>query len=186
LDWLPFEDHSEATIERNISINGKEYLVYTSPAPKKNLDRWGVGRCSKLDEYTGFCKIHGRHPFSCDFETIRILRYKTHSWLGNRIFGRWWAYTRAPSGEKRSLCEYHPATEESRQESIRKLKRLKMWVDYFELDTHLDAVIGWAQNIPLNHNKPLLLWPDDDNIVFSISDIGTENESKRIILKQVT
>ena len=141
-------------------MNGKEKVIHTFSNKIPQVDKWGVTRCSKLDLPTGNCNIHGKHPFSCDFEILRVVAQENIRYLNNRFFGRGWSYTKVVDGTKGAACELYPATEEGREETIRKLKRLQEWTDYFELETHLPKVIDWLQEIPLDHKKNAVFYPE--------------------------
>lgn len=141
-------------------MNGKEKIIHTFSNEIPQIDKWDISRCSKLDFEEGNCSIHGRHPFACDFEILRVTSRENIRYFNNRFFGRGWSYTKVVDGSIGAACELYPATEEGRSETIRKLKRLQEWTNYFELNTHLLEVIYWLQEIPLDHNKNKVFYPE--------------------------
>jgi hypothetical protein len=50
-------------------------------------------------------------------------------------------------------CEMLPATKESCEEVVRKLERLKLWANYFDVETHLATIINWVRQGP--HSEAL-------------------------------
>jgi len=146
LDYLPDEARpdSEYIKERYVEVNEKEYLIF-SDLQDDHEDHF----CRYVDKQTGRCKIHGLQPFSCDFELLRFSISKSPerpNYLNQRSFGRGWAFKRV-DGERGALCTLTPATAESKQEVIRKLKRLQQWARYFEIDTCLPSIIKQIEKI---------------------------------------
>jgi hypothetical protein len=91
--------------------------------------------------------IHGRHPFSCDFELIRFITCKEQAHLTQRLFGRGWAMKRVDGG-RGALCEMLPADSSTVSEVVRKLERLKQWSIHFGIKTRIDEIISWAKHGP--------------------------------------
>lgn len=146
LDYLPFEEYPLNTKIREIIFNNKKYVLY-SDTQKEHINH----HCCHLD-FEGRCAIHKIRPFSCDFELIRILAFKKRSnIILTRLFGRGWNMLRI-DGERGALCEITPITEISINDVIRKLKRLQMWCDYFNIENKVPDIILWANEI-----KPFLL-----------------------------
>ncbi len=143
LDYLPDEKPTFSVIEKNISISNVDFLLYSDPQ-----DNTPTRYCRNLDLMTGRCKIHSFHAFSCDFE---ILRFKVSklplrpTYLGQYNYGRGWAMTRC-SGEKGALCVIKK--EIDIDDIIRRLERLKKWVDYFRIPSHLADIIQWVRKGP--------------------------------------
>lgn len=145
LDWLPFEarpkDHPGK--EKMVAVNDKEYPIFSYDQGDHSLPY-----CKNLSQTTGYCGIHGEHPFSCDFELIRFIsgdKLPVHR-LNHQKFGRGWNMKRI-DGERGALCEFiEGVTPESRADIIRKLKRLKVWADYFEVQTKMDTIIAWSES----------------------------------------
>lgn len=143
LDYLPSEAEkvSHPLSPRTIEVKGKEKTIFS------DMQITGGKKCFYLNKENGRCNIHGDHPFSCDFELIRFTNFANRVRINVQNFGRGWAFTRI-DGEKGALCEVLPVNEESRASSIRKIKRLKEWIDYFGVDTWIDEIIGWAESRP--------------------------------------
>ena len=111
--------------------------------------------CDHLDMESGRCGIHGRHPFTCDFEHIRF--QMTGPKVGanrvtTRTFGRGWAMKRI-DGERGALCDHTlPVSKEFALEAARKLRRLLEWAEHFKIPTCLPEVIDWVATGP--HSEP--------------------------------
>lgn len=167
LDWHTNEPCSDDAQSRTVEFNGRTFTVMTFANDQRNIDKWGWGRCNKLDFDTSYCTIHKTRPLSCDFEILRITKHRTHNHLTNRFFGRGWSFIAIETGKRGALCELFPATEEGRSETIRKLYRLKEWSDFFEIKTYLPQVIAWITHLPLDATKNITFVPDSENTVFS-------------------
>lgn len=151
--------HADGTFEkfnaRMIYVNGISKLVL-SDLQKNNKDHF----CHYLQQDTGLCNIHGRHPFSCDFELIRfslMSRPDRANQLNHRPFGRGWAMLTV-DGTRGAKCEWEDTEAqlgEQQAEVIRKLKRLKLWMEYWEIDHKVDRVIDWVSTGP--HTEPLFV-----------------------------
>lgn len=76
--------------------------------------------------------------------------------LTQKLYGRGWNMLRI-DGKRGAMCEMTDVTKQTTLEVIRKLRRLKQWSDYFEIDSHVDSLIHWAQTGP--HIYPLQLSP---------------------------
>ena len=176
LDYLPreAEDNSPYPLkERMIEFNGKQFQIFSdlqddhSDFNCRNLIK-DVSH-PQYSQFPGGCGIHDRHPFSCDFEFIRFFTAKKPEGI-NRVntskFTRGWIMKRI-DGIRGVMCEMKPATEESRAVAVRKLKRLKEWVDYFQLENKVQKIIIWAEKVDLNTIRPL--------VVYNSSKRGLEN-----------
>lgn len=146
LDYLPSEsrpDYAHAT--RSVEINLKQFTLYSkrqSPAPGKRF-------CDNVDLATGACGVHGKQPFSCDFETLRFTHFPDIAYLGTRPYGRGWNMMRV-DGERGALCEFpKTASDAARAEGLRKLQRLQQWCEYFDIVSKVPAVLEWASVAPL-------------------------------------
>lgn len=155
LDYIPsefdqlFKGTLPPTMKRSIvDFNNKPYLIYSdfNQGHTKNS-------CRNLREDDGRCDIYEQRPFSCDFELIRSIKQSTKNYLTQKLYGRGWAMRRV-DGERGAKCEMTPPTEETKQDVVRKLLRLKEWTDYFELETHLPLIIEWAKYGP--YGRPLV------------------------------
>ena len=140
---------------RTVSFNGHTYLLYTDPQTDHDQHF-----CRHVDQ-AGRCGIHGRHPFTCDFELLRFTHQKERVMINTRLFGRGWQFTRI-TGQKGALCDYLPVSDFHRDEAARKLRRLWDWTHYFGLKTRLPEIIEWVDNGP--HTTPLVLQPHSKSL----------------------
>src|SRR5690606_15307373 len=119
--------------------------------------------CRNLRMEDGRCAIHGYHPFSCDFELLRFFHHEDPDRperLGHQPFGHGWNMKRI-DGERGALCEWHddiPCDPEWIDDVARKLERLEVWCQYFDLTTTLPAIIKWVRRGP--HQRPLTVGPE--------------------------
>lgn len=142
LDYLPAEQHPYTLNPRYVTLNNRKILVYSD-----KQDRRHEHHCANLKHEDGRCAIHGKQPFSCDFELIRFMHSQDHQRAGaaTRLFGRGWQMLRVD--EKRgALCTITPPTAESRADAVRKLRRLSQWCDHFKLAHRVDFIIRWAES----------------------------------------
>jgi Fe-S-cluster containining protein len=144
LDYLPSEVAPYALTRREIPISGRLVKIL-SDMQDANRDH----HCKNLDKLTGRCLIHGKHPFSCDFELIRFISFRQKTNLTQKLFGRGWAMKRV-DGERGALCEMVKPDQHSVAEVVRKLERLRDWANHFGIRTRLDVIIDWAQQGPGN------------------------------------
>ena len=171
LDYLPSEypkHESVQPVERVVRFNEADFILYSDMQRDHNNHH-----CRNLNMTDGRCNIHGQQPFSCDFELIRFdtaqverlvtieaeIKKEAQNQLSLELFGRAWQLKRM-DGTLGARCEILPETKETRQDSIRKLKRLKMWTDYFNLKTCLPCIIDWAEN-GIAQNPDFLFIPSD-------------------------
>lgn len=145
LDYLPSEVRPDYPHQlRMVKINGREIPLYSK------LQKPEAGRrfCDNVNMETGACMIHGKQPFSCDFETLRFIHYHDHTWLGTRPYGRGWNMMRV-DGKRGALCEFPKrATEAALEEGFRKLTRLQQWTDHAGLVTYIPEVLRWVVTRP--------------------------------------
>ena len=140
-----------------IDVNGKHVrrLVY-SDLQKDNHDHF----CHYLRKEDGRCNIHGQHPFSCDFELLRFSIMSAPdraNQLNHRPFGRGWNMLTV-DGTRGAKCDWEKTdtiNEAEINDIVRKLKRLKQWMEYWEVPHKVDTVIDWVQTGP--HKKPLFI-----------------------------
>ena len=156
LDYLPYEALPDIELEpRTIAINGKAIMLMSD-----KQDDHKNHHCRNLDMRWGRCKIHGRQPFSCDFELIRFLEYQATSkrdpraLITQKLFGRGWAMLRV-DGERGALCEMTEADSATKAEVLRKLNRLQQWSAHFGIRTKLGAIMEWVAKGP--HKNPLII-----------------------------
>lgn len=166
LDWIPGEAMPEGLSKRPFKFNGQEFEIYSD----RQLDN-SEDYCKHLDTSNVRCMLHRNpdnpnhpyitdvHPFSCDFEIIRcaIGNEKSdgienrneemirHNWIGVKKYGRWWNMAKF-DGERGALCTIKEPSEESIQDSIRKLQRLNAWADHFQLtETYIPELIEFLE-----------------------------------------
>lgn len=157
LDWLPFEDMPRDDIpKRTVMVNKKLYIVHSD----MQKPGWHCKNVIHTEgtAMNGRCGIHGKQPFSCDFEIIRLKHFNALGGDPNQIltapFGRAWAMLRV-DGERGALCEVTEETRLNAFEAARKLRRLAGWMEYFEVPHKVGAVVeylengGWILNAPL-------------------------------------
>jgi hypothetical protein len=152
LDYLPFEDKPYDLTERKVVVNGKPFVVHS--------DLQDAGwHCKNVIKETGRCGIHGKQPFSCDFEIIRMKHFNSigaPNQLLTAPFGRAWQLLRVDD-VRGALCEVTPISDENAQEAARKLSRLKEWMTYFELPNKVAPVIDWLEQGEYHSNRPLII-----------------------------
>lgn len=147
LDYLPKrkEKHPYQLTKRMIRISDKEYPIW-SDLQDDHDSKW----CRHRQPEDGRCAIHlDGKPFAADFELIRFLKndepYKPNQ-LTQKLFGRGWSYERV-DGEFGALCAMLPITKERIEDTVRRLRRLKVWAEYFEIDHCLDEIIAYPLSI---------------------------------------
>lgn len=139
LDYIPGEELPYEMPTRDVFVNGIGYMVYSD----KQSPGWHCKHV-KFDDH-GFCGIHGKHPFSCDFEIIRAKIFMAESATNQVLtapFGRAWQLLRV-DGVRGALCEVNPANQEYANEAARKLQRLAMWMEYFEVPHKIEPVVKY-------------------------------------------
>lgn len=137
---------------RTVEFDGRHVLVVEDAQPQ------GDHFCGQLNRQTGRCGIHGRHPFSCDFELIRVLQGPTRNILIQKLYGRGSQFLRI-DGKRGARCEMTYQTAAQRADLARRLRRLGDWLDHFGLtDTYLPAVLAYVESGP--HARPLDLTPE--------------------------
>lgn len=153
LDYLPSEPHPYNLTERVVTFKGKPVTIY-SDIQNDHEDY----HCRNLNKDNGRCGVHGKHPFSCDFELIRSIKFtdpnRTDT-LTTKLYGRAWAMKRIDDS-RGAMCELLPPSKETIDEVIRKLNRLKMWCEHFQLKHRVDTIIDWARS-PTQRVKDLHL-----------------------------
>jgi Fe-S-cluster containining protein len=151
LDYLPGEDKPADTVLRQVEFNGKSFAVHT------DLQTENKGfKCRHLNWENGRCGIYTVRPFSCDFELIRFMNRVDAAHVTQRLFGRGWAMRRVDGG-RGALCTITPATENDRNEAIRKMSRLKDWTDHFQIDTKIPNILKWLHEIELTETEALIV-----------------------------
>lgn len=144
LDYLLSEDRPSGCKSREVTLNGASRIIMS------DLQEHDGYHCKYLNQENGRCLNHDRRPFSCDFELIRFAKFADDArpnQVTTRLFGRGWQLLRI-DGERGALCEITPATDESRKDTIRKLKRLNQWALEFGLRTKIKDIIKWLETNP--------------------------------------
>lgn len=143
LDYLPYEAMPYEMTERIVNFNGKEISVF-SDMQKDNKHF----KCKNLDLDTGRCGVHGRQPFSCDFELIRFINRQGTWYINEQLFSRGWAM-RITDGGTGAKCTITEATVETAMDVARRIERLSEWADYFGLENHkASGILAWiGQNL---------------------------------------
>lgn len=149
LDYLPFENQQSIVENRIVQISGKEFIVHSN-LQKGNETHY----CQYLDLISGSCMVHDYNPMSCAFALLAFTQHKDKNYLSLRKFGRSWSLTRV-TGEKGSACELLPPSPKRILDTIKQLKRLEAWTDYFVLKTKLPQVIEYVSTGP--HEKPITI-----------------------------
>jgi Fe-S-cluster containining protein len=155
LDYLPHETLPDGAdlAERSVTINGREVRLLSDMQTDHDNHH-----CRNLNMENGRCGIHGRQPFSCDFELIRFIEHaktpqsEARARLSQQLYGRGWAMLRV-DGKRGALCEMTDADGHTKAEVLRKLRRLQEWSRHFGIRTKLAKIIEWAETGP--HDEPL-------------------------------
>lgn len=154
LDYLPSgEAKPKGLTEKLVQFNGRSVRLLSDPQ-SDHEDHY----CRHLDKSNGRCKIHGKHPFTCDFELIRTLTFleSAPNVLTAKLYGRGWNMLRI-DGKRGARCEMTPATAETIVDVIRKLGRLREWTTHFGLsdnDTWIPEVVTLLEYHP-NFAEPV-------------------------------
>lgn len=132
LDYLPEEKepHPYPLTRRVVEFCGRSVEVWTDMQAENKSPR-----CRHLVRENGRCGIHGKQPFSCDFELIRFHRHADHWTASEQLFGRGWNMKRVDGGVG-ALCTVPDATTDSALDVARRLRRLVTWADHFGLKAH--------------------------------------------------
>jgi hypothetical protein len=143
LDYIPSELPPYELQKRFVTFNNREYIVLSD----LQLDQQIPSHfCKHLNMKEGLCGIHGKHPFTCDFELLRFLKFADDA-RPNRVmtkhYGRAWSMTQI-DGTKGTKCEILPVSQEARDDVVRKFMRLQDWANHFELKTKLPSIISWC------------------------------------------
>lgn len=152
LDYIPGEKHPNSVVEREIEFNGKKYTIL-SDMQEDDSRKY----CKYLGKNAS-CLIHSKRPFSCDFELLKAFPTRRFSRIlctpferAHRMIRLQYHHLRPtfPKGvvprEFRPLCKAGVPTQHGAEETIRKLKRLKEWTDYFDLETYLPGILEYLE-----------------------------------------
>lgn len=156
LDYIPAErvpDHDRLRV-RVIEVNGKPRAVF-SDVQEDHTNH----KCRHLDPRDGRCNIHGDHPFSCDFELLRFHEFTSEdraNQFSTRLFTRGkWNMFRVDGGTG-TLCEITEIDERTVKDTVRKLRRLVTWCEYFGVAHKVNEIIEWAED-PEARLEPLFI-----------------------------
>jgi Fe-S-cluster containining protein len=148
LDYLPSENAPYELIERTVDFNGKKINLY-SDMQKENKHF----KCKNLNLENGRCGIHGRQPFSCDFELIRFINRQGVWHVNEQLFSRGWAM-RITDGGTGAKCTITEATQETAEDVARRIRRLCEWADHFGLQNHKGtAILEWINKYLKNPSE---------------------------------
>jgi len=100
--------------------------------------------CKYLDLKTGKCKIHKYNPFSCDFELIKVTKFKNGAILIKKKYSRGWNMERL-DGKKGALCKILPFNYEQFLKDISLLKELNGISNQFKIKTKLPDIIDFLE-----------------------------------------
>lgn len=142
LDYLPDEEKPANARPEWIEFNGSRYLIH-----RISPESTAASHCQYVGAHAR-CEIHGTHPFSCDFEPVRVEIgvVRNYNMMGVEHYGRKQAFTRI-TGESDVLCVFGPPTSESISDVVRKLRRLKDWTDHFQLtDTWIPDILEYIED----------------------------------------
>lgn len=106
LDYIPGEPRPQEATERIISVNGKQFILYSD----LQTDHSNYF-CRHLDS-SARCGAYSVRPFSCDFALLNVNRYSTHSVLNCRKFGRFHKWLRHDGITRGTMCEMLDPTDE--------------------------------------------------------------------------
>lgn len=151
LDYIPGEPRPYHLTKRTVEFDGRQVVVFSDAQ-----DDHSNHHCRNLDMQNGRCNIHGKHPFSCDFELIRFLSFEDPSKpniLTQKLYGRAHAMLRI-DGTRGAMCTITKSDEETTKEVTRKLKRLRRWCEHFGLDHRIsDDLLDWSSKGPWSHTS---------------------------------
>lgn len=152
LDYLPEETPPYPLTERIVEFNNKEYTILSDLQMDQQIPSFF---CKNLNMKDGLCGIHGKQPFTCDFELLRFMKFEDDA-RPNRVmtkhFGRAWNMKRI-DGDYGTKCDIVDRSEEARADVIRKFKRLDQWATYFHLKTKLPSIITYCLYADINSEQ---------------------------------
>lgn len=142
LDYLPSERQPASCTPRTVVFSGRDVVIH-SDAQSENASN----DCKHLGQSDGRCGIHGYHPFSCDFELIRMMPTGDRAArMTQQLFSRGWNMKRI-DGERGARCTMTPADPATVADVVRKLGRLTQWTDHFGLATRIPEVLRWIDAV---------------------------------------
>lgn len=154
LDYIPGEERPPGLSKRTVEFDGREVVVFSD-----TQDDHSNHHCRNLDMESGRCKIHGVHPFSCDFELMRFLSFDDPdrpNTLTQKLYGRAHAMLRI-DGDRGAMCEMTNADKATTKEVTRKLKRLRNWCEYFGLEHRIsEGLLSWSDRGPWSRTSLII------------------------------
>lgn len=142
LTYLPDETRPYPMPPRTVTVNGRTVELFED-AQKDHTSHF----CRNLTP-EGMCSVHGRQPFSCDFELLRVTHFDDHAVLSTRLYGRGWNMLRIFDNERGALCTLTPPSHETRRDVARRLNRLQHWADHCGIRTRLAPVLRYVATGP--------------------------------------
>lgn len=149
LVYLPFEAHPYPLQKKVVQINNLPVTLYEDR--QEDITRY---HCRNVME-DGRCSVHGKQPFSCDFELLRFIHFKDKSLLMTKLFGRGWNLLKI-DGTRGALCEIVEMSEDGKADIYRKLSRLQDWCTHLGVkNTYIPDILQYIATGP--HSEPLHL-----------------------------
>lgn len=150
LNYLPTEPCAD-TLAETVRLNDKDFIIFTEDMrPTASmlpiLDKLYPCKHLTMDAR---CGIYGQRSLACDLPLLQVTHRKAYNQMTIRKFGRHHLYTQFDMKTKGAMCELLEITPESTEDTRRRLTRLKQWTDYFGLDTHMEAILEWANRNPI-------------------------------------
>lgn len=141
LDYLPSEPQPYPMGERAVEFDGRTVRIVSD-----TQDEHRNARCRNLLS-DGRCAVHGRQPFTCDFELIRVMHSSPGvAHITQRLFSRGALMNRTDGG-KGAKCTIYPADPATVDDTVRRLRRLVDWADHFGIPTRVPQVVAWIGTI---------------------------------------
>jgi Fe-S-cluster containining protein len=142
LDYIPHELKPGRVELRVVEFNDKKIEIWSDVQQDHN-DHF----CRYVQETDGRCRIYDRRPFTCDFELIRVRMSSTDTphFMTTQMYGRGWNMLQIDRKTRGALCDVRGVTRDSKNETIRKLKRLNAWAVHFEIKTKIEEIIEWLE-----------------------------------------
>jgi hypothetical protein len=151
LTYLPGEEQPGVGLKPfSVAFNMRKVLLLVDEQAQ------GGHHCRHVRKEDGRCGIHGKQPFSCDFEILRFKHHDDRAILGTFLYGRAWAMLRIVDEGRGAMCETTPFDDDVRADIARRLQRLGTWMEHFGLRTsRLARVLEHVRTGP--HETALVL-----------------------------
>lgn len=140
-----------------VEFNGSKFRIFQDRQDDRTLTH-----CRYLRTEDGRCSLHrfqgeGREqPLGCDISYIatNIQEGVKPSRMINRLPGRLSARKRVTDGGRGGLCTMSNFSKDTIPELLRKLDRVKVWLEYFRLTETIEPELRhWIETGP--HSEPL-------------------------------